>query len=81
MQSSRRLEREAQRSVELIWLAGRLMPDFKTIADFREDNGAAIGKVRAQFVELCRKMQLFTGAVVAIDGNKFKALNRCCVPT
>ena len=73
--SSRRLEREAQRNVELIWLTGRLMPDFKTIADFRRDNGPAIRKVCAQFVMLCRKMDLFTEAIVAIDGSKFKAVN------
>ena len=75
IQSSRRLEREAQRNVELIWLTGRLMPDFKTIADFRRDNGLAIRKVCARFVMLCRKMNLFTEAVVAIDGSKFKAVN------
>jgi transposase len=75
VQSSRRLEREAQRNVELIWLTGRLMPDFKTIADFRRDNGPAIRKVCAQFVMLCRKMNLFTEAMVAIDGSKFKAVN------
>jgi len=73
--SSRRLERKAQRNVELIWLTGRLMPDFKTIADFRRDNGAAIRKVCAQFVMLCRRMNLFTEAIVAIDGSKFKAVN------
>jgi len=73
--SSRRLEREAQRNVELIWLTGRLMPDFKTIADFRRDNGPAIRKVCAQFVMLCRKIDLFTEAIVAIDGSKFKAVN------
>src|SRR5215469_4391176 len=75
VQSSRRLEREAQRNVELVWLTGRLMPDFKTIADFRKDNGAAIRKVCARFIELCREMRLFTEAVVAIDGSKFKAVN------
>src|ERR1700704_3199753 len=73
--SSRRLEREAQRNVELMWLTGRLAPDFKTIADFRKDNGAAIRSVCRQFVELCRGLKLFTGAVVAIDGSKFKAVN------
>jgi transposase len=61
--------------VEVVWLTGRLMPDFKTIADFRKDNGAAIGKVCARFVELCRRMKLFSEAVVAIDGSKFKAVN------
>jgi transposase len=75
IQSSRRLEREAQRNVELIWLTGRLMPDFKTIADFRRDNGKAIRKVCAQFIMLCRKMNLFTEAMVAIDSSKFKAVN------
>ena len=75
VQSSRRLEREAQRNVELIWLTGRLAPDFKTIADFRRDNGAAIRKVCAQFVELCRGIGLFSQALVVIDGSKFKAVN------
>jgi transposase len=75
IQSSRRLEREAQRNVEVVWLTGRLMPDFKTIADFRKDNGAAVRKVCARFIELCRQMKLFTEAVVAIDGSKFKAVN------
>jgi len=75
IQSSRRLEREAQRNVELIWLTGRLMPDFKTIADFRRDNGAAIVRVCREFVLLCRQMQLFADATVAIDGSKFKAVN------
>jgi transposase len=75
LQSSRRLEREAQRNIELMWLAGRLAPDFKTIADFRKDNGAAIRAVCRQFVELCRRFKLFTGAVIAIDGSKFKAVN------
>src|SRR5512139_3540512 len=75
MQSSRRLEREAQRNVELIWLTGRLMPDFKTIADFRKDNGAAIVRVCREFVLVCRQMQLFADATVAIDGSKFKAVN------
>jgi transposase len=75
IQSSRRLEREAQRNLELIWLTGRLSPDFKTIADFRKDNGGAITKVCSQFVALCRKMKVFSQAVVAIDGSKFKAVN------
>src|SRR6204780_3251808 len=75
IQSSRRLEREAQRNIELIWLTGRLAPDFKTIADFRRDNGAAIRAVCSQFVVLCRQLGLFTRAVVAIDGSKFKAVN------
>jgi transposase len=75
VQSSRRLERETQRNLELIWLTGRLMPDFKTIADFRRDNGPAIRAACAQFVVLCRQLNLFTRAVVAIDGSKFKAVN------
>jgi transposase len=75
VQSSRRLEREAGRNVEAMWLTGRLAPDHKTIADFRKDNGLAIGKVCARFVELCREMGLLTTASVAIDGSKFKAVN------
>ena len=75
VQSSRRLEREAQRNIELMWLTGRLAPDFKTIADFRKDNGAAIRAVCTRFVEICRRLRLFTGAVVALDGSKFKAVN------
>ena len=75
LQSSRRLERETQRNVELIWLTGRLSPDFKTIADFRKDNGKAIRRVCREFVLLCRNMDLFTDALVAIDGSKFKAVN------
>jgi transposase len=73
--SSRRLEREAQRNLELMWLTGRLAPDFKTIADFRRDNGAAIRATCRQFVLLCRKLDLFSEALVAIDGSKFKAVN------
>ena len=73
--SSRRLEREAQRNVELMWLTGRLAPDFKTIADFRRDNGTAIRRVCREFVELSRQIGLFGEAVVAIDGSKFKAVN------
>jgi transposase len=75
VQSSRRLEREAQRNVELMWLTGRLAPDFKTIANFRRDNGAAIRAACAQFIVLCRQLGLFTRSVVAIDGSKFKAVN------
>jgi transposase len=75
VQSSRRLEAEAQRNLELIWLTGRLAPDFKTIADFRRDNGEAIRKVCKEFVLLCRRMKLFTDGIVAIDGSKFKAVN------
>jgi len=73
--SSRRLEREAQRNVELMWLTGRLAPDFKTIADFRKDNGEPIRLVCRQFVILCRNLNLFANAFVAIDGSKFKAVN------
>jgi len=75
IQSSRRLEREARRNLEVIWLLRRLAPDDKTIADFRRDNGPAIKKVCAKFVELCRQMGLLTKASVAIDGSKFKAVN------
>jgi transposase len=75
IQSSRRLERECQRNVELMWLTGRLAPDFKTIADFRRDNGKGIRNVCRRFVLLCRELELFTDAVVAIDGSKFKAVN------
>ncbi|MGB8463376.1 MAG: IS1182 family transposase [Terrimicrobiaceae bacterium] len=75
VQSSRRLEREAGRNVEVLWLTGRLVPDHKTIADFRKDNGSAMRKVCARFVELCRAMDLLTTASVAIDGSKFKAVN------
>ena len=75
IQSSRRLERESQRNVELMWLTGQLAPDFKTIADFRKDNGKAIKKVCREFVVLCRHLNLFSQALVAIDGSKFKAVN------
>ena len=75
VQSSRRLEREAGRNVEMMWLLGRLVPDYKTVADFRKDNGRAIRKVCARFVELCREMGLLAKASVAIDGSKFKAVN------
>src|SRR5207244_2617278 len=75
VQSSRRLEREAGRNVEVMWLLGRLAPDHKTIADFRKDNGLALRKVCARFVEFCREMGLLTTASVAIDGSKFKAVN------
>jgi transposase len=73
--SSRRLEREAQRNVELMWLIGRLAPDFKTIADFRKDNGVAIRATCRQFIAACRRLNLFAHAVAAIDGSKFKAVN------
>src|SRR5687767_15737372 len=72
VQSSRRLEREAQRNVELMWLTGRLMPDFKTIADFRKDNGEAVRTASREFVLLCRRLGLFEGGTEAIDGSKFK---------
>jgi transposase len=75
VQSSRRLEREAGRNVEVMWLAGRLVPDHKTIADFRKDNGRAIRKVCTRFVGLCREMGLLAAASIAIDGSKFKAVN------
>jgi transposase len=75
IQSSRRLERETQRNVELIWLTGRLTPDFKTIADFRKDNGKAIRGVCREFIVMCRDLKLFSEAIVAIDGSKFKAVN------
>src|SRR3979490_1134817 len=75
VQASRRLERECQRNVELIWLTGRLMPDFKTIADFRKDNGKEIRSVCREFIVLCRSLKLFSEAIVAIDGSKFKAVN------
>lgn len=73
--SSRRLERECQRNVEFMRLTGRLTPDFKTVADFRRENGPAIRKACRQFVVLCRDFKMFTQAVVAIDGSKFKAVN------
>ena len=73
--TTRRLERECQRNVEMMWLTGRLAPDFKTIADFRKDNGKAIRLVCREFVMLCRRLNLFADAFVAIDGSKFKAVN------
>ncbi len=75
VQSSRRLERETLCNVEVMWLLGRLSPDHKTIADFRKDNGEAIRKLCAQFVEICRQVGLLATASVAIDGSKFKAVN------
>src|SRR5262249_46360814 len=75
VQSSRRLEREAQRNIELMWLTGRLAPDFKTIADFRKDKGPAIRATCRQFVMLCRRLDLFSETVIAIDGSRFKAVN------
>ena len=71
----RRLEREAQRNIELMWLTGRLAPDFKTIARFRRDNGKPIRDVCRQFVMLCQRLGLFAEVIVAIDGSKFKAVN------
>ena len=76
VQSSRRLERECGRNVEVMWLTGRLLPDHKTISDFRKNNGKAIKQVCKEFVLLCRKLDLFTEAMVAIDGSKFKAVNQ-----
>ena len=75
VQSSRRLERESRRNIELMWLTGRLAPDFKTIADFRKDNGEAIRLVCREFVMLCKKLKLLSAKLVAIDGSKFKAVN------
>ena len=75
VQSSRRLEREAGRNIEVMWLTGRLVPDHKTIADFRKDNGGAIRKVCARFIMLCRRLDLFAEVSVVIDGSKFKAVN------
>lgn len=75
IRSSRRLEREAARNVEVMWLLGRLAPDFKTIADFRKDNLTAIKTVCREFTLLCKKLELFGGELVAIDGSKFRALN------
>ena len=75
IQSSRRLERECRRNVELMWLTGRLAPDFKTIADFRRNNGAAICAACAQFIVICRDIGLFTRPLAAIDGSKFKGVN------
>jgi transposase len=70
VQPSRRLEREVARNVEVMWLTARLVPDHKTIADFRKDNGRAIRQVCARFIMLCRNLDLFTEASVAIDGSK-----------
>ena len=75
VQSSRRLEREAGRNVEVMWLTGKLAPDFKTIADFRRDDGAAIQAACRQFVEMCRQLGLIAGGTVAVDGSRFKAVN------
>ncbi|MBO0718668.1 MAG: IS1182 family transposase [Rhizobiales bacterium] len=75
VQSSRRLEREAQRNIELMWLVERLAPDFKTIADFRKDNGEPIRAACRSFVMLCRQLGLIGGATVAVDGSRFRAVN------
>jgi hypothetical protein len=75
IQSSRRLEPEARRNLELMWLVGRLAPDFKTLADFRAENAAAIKNVCREFIVLCRRWGLFSEATVAIDGSKCKAVN------
>lgn len=75
IQSSRRLEREAQRNIELMWLIGRLAPHFKTIADFRRNNGVGIRNVCKRFIAMCRQLKIFSQAMVAIDGIKFKAVN------
>lgn len=75
IQSSRRLERECQRNIELMWLTGRLTPDFKTIADFRRSSGKGIQNACRRFVVLCRELKLFSQAIVAIDGSEFKAVN------
>ena len=81
VQSSRRLEREAARNMEVMWLTGRLVPDHKTVADFRRDNGLAIQKVCARFVALCREIGLLAGASVAIDGSKFVLAEPSCAWT
>ena len=74
MQSSRRLEREAQRNIEVMRLTGRLAPDFKTIADFRKDNGEAIRNVCREFIVICRQFNLFSKVIVAVDGGKFRVV-------
>jgi transposase len=75
IRSSRKLEKEAKRNVEVMWLLGKLAPDFKTIADFRRDNGLAIREACRQFTLLCRELELFGGELVALDGSKFKSVN------
>src|ERR1700721_1297456 len=75
IQSSRRLERETQRNIELMWLTGRLMPDFKTIAHFPPHSGPRLPAACRQFVMLCRRLDLFSESVIAIDGSRFKAVN------
>ena len=75
VRSSRLLEAEGQRNVEVIWLLGKLTPDFKTVADFRKDNLKPLKAVARQFTLLCRKLELFGGELLAIDGSKFRAVN------
>lgn len=75
VRSSRLLERESERNVEVMWLIGKLTPDFKTIADFRKDNLAAIKSVCREFTLLCKKLELFGGELIAVDGSKFRAVN------
>lgn len=75
VQSSRKLERETNRNLELMWLLNRLAPDFKTIADFRKDNGSAIKSVCRQFMMICKQLNLFAESLIAIDGSRFKAVN------
>jgi len=74
--TSRRLENETHRNIEVMWLLGRLQPDHKTIAKFRKDNGEAIQQACSEFVEICRKMEMFSQSMIAIDGSKFKAVNK-----
>lgn len=75
IRSSRRLEKEAHRNCEVMWLLKKLVPDFKTISDFRKDNKSAIKKIFREFTVLCKKLELFSGELIAIDGSKFKAVN------
>jgi transposase len=75
IQSSRRLETECQRNLELMWLTGRLAPDFKTMADFRRDNGAAICAACGQFIAICRRIGMFTLPMAVVDGSRFKGVN------
>ncbi|MDZ7807555.1 MAG: IS1182 family transposase [Gracilimonas sp.] len=75
IRSSRGLERETHRNIELLWLLGKLQPDFKTIADFRKNNTEALKGTCAEFILVCKRMDLFGGELVAIDGSKFEAVN------
>ena len=75
LQSNRKLEREANRNLELMWLLNRLAPDFKTIADFRKDNGSAIKSTCRQFMMICKQLNLLAESLIAIDGSRFKAVN------